>query len=436
MKKMLTIEQIDVTGKAQSRASIDACTVDEYADDIRRGAKFPAPVVFHDGERFICAAGHHTIAAMTKAGKKKIRCDVRRGDLRAARLYSVGDNATHGKRRTNEDKRRAVELVLEDEDWRKLSDREIARMCRVTHPLVGEVRRNVGSGNGYHPSAIAMKLPAATGISEPLKWHGGKQPLARRIVALMPAHTTYVEPFAGGLAVLLAKSPEGVSEIVNDIDSLLMNFWNVLREEKPFARFRRMAEATPFCEATWRTCEADLKSDGSVRRAWGFFVRCRQSLAGRMKSFAPLSVNRTRRGMNEQAAAWLSAVEGLPEVHERLKRVSMLNRDASEVIRQHDSPNTLFYCDPPYVPESRAAREVYAHEMTLNQHVQLLELLKLIRGKVILSGYPKPLYDETLAGWQRIDIDRANSAAGGDSKRRMTEVLWLNFPAAAIARAA
>ncbi|MBA3776658.1 MAG: DNA adenine methylase [Betaproteobacteria bacterium] len=302
-------------------------------------------------------------------------------------------------------------------------------MCKVTHPLVAELRREAASGNGYHLGAPAdgLELPPATEISEPLKWHGGKQPIARRIIALVPAHTTYVEPYAGGLAVLLAKPAGDVSEIVNDVDARLMNFWTALREPKLFAQLRRMAEATPFCEATWRECEKELDADDPARRAWAFFVRCRQSLAGRMKSFSPLSVTRTRRGMNEQASAWLSAVEGLPAVHERLKRVAVLNRDALSVIQQHDSPDTLFYCDPPYLPESRTAPDVYAHEMTFNQHVQLLELLKLCKGKVILSGYPNRLYDDTLDGWQRIEIDRANSAAGGDRKRRMTEVLWMNF---------
>src|SRR3954464_13322891 len=83
----------------------------------------------------------------------------------------------------------------------------------------------------------------------PRKWHGGKSYLARRIVSLMPRHLHYVEPYAGGLAILLARDPEdprlwldphrGVSEVVNDIDGRLTNFWRVLRDELTFNRFRR-----------------------------------------------------------------------------------------------------------------------------------------------------------------------------------------------------
>src|SRR3989440_11889113 len=96
-------------------------------------------------------------------------------------------------------------------------------------------------------------MPASvSGLVPPLKWHGGKHYLAGRIVALMPPHTHYVEPFAGGLAVLLAKDPDGVSEVVNDIDAGLTNFWRVLQDEETFTAFRRRLEAVPFSEAEWR----------------------------------------------------------------------------------------------------------------------------------------------------------------------------------------
>jgi DNA adenine methylase len=131
--------------------------------------------------------------------------------------------------------------------------------------------------------------------------------------------------------------------------------------------------------------------------------------------------------MNEQASAWLSAIDGLPQVHDRLKRVAILNRDAIDVVRGHDDAGTLFYIDPPYLAETRSAPSVYAHEMTAGQHLELLATLKSCAGMVILSGYPSELYTRELAGWPRIEIDRANSAAGGASKRRMTEVLWTNF---------
>ena len=272
----------------------------------------------------------------------------------------------------------------------------------------------------------------------PLKYHGGKHYLAPKIVALMPPHIHYVEPFAGGLAVLLAKDPKGISEVANDLNGDLTNFWTVLRNPDFFPRLQRACEAAPFSEELWRMCVRLLERNGGkndtflsecepVQRAWAFFVCCRQSLAGRMKSFAPLSKTRTRQGMNEQASAWLTAVEGLPAVHERLKRVVVLNRSAIDVIPKQDGLKTLFYCDPPYLSETRTAPDVYAHEMTIEQHHELLDVLNSVDGYVMLSGYRNEIYDKRLGGWIRHDFNLPNNSAGGGKKRRMIESLWCNW---------
>jgi len=95
----------------------------------------------------------------------------------------------------------------------------------------------------------------------PLKWHGGKHYLAPKIIALMPEHTHYVEPYAGGLSVLLAKDPEGVSEVANDLNGDLTNFWRVLQQDESFGRFRRTLEAVPFSEAEWRDARSAPAGD-------------------------------------------------------------------------------------------------------------------------------------------------------------------------------
>jgi DNA adenine methylase len=262
-------------------------------------------------------------------------------------------------------------------------------------------------------------------LTPPLKWHGGKHYLAGKIVALMPPHLHYVEPFAGGLAVLLAKNPEGVSEVVNDLDGELTNFWEMLRHPETFNWFRHAVEATPFSRAAWE--RAAEGGNDALERAVAFFIRCRQSLAGRRDTFAPLSRTRTRRGFNEQASAWITAVEGLPAVHARLRRVVVENRPALEVIRREDGPGTLFYFDPPYLPVTRTARQVYEFEMSEADHLELLDALLACKGKVMVSGYPSELYYSKLAGWTRHTFDLPNNAAAGKSKGRETEVVWCNF---------
>ena len=296
-------------------------------------------------------------------------------------------------------------------------------------------------------------------VNPPLKWHGGKHYLASKIIDLMPPHLHYVEPYFGGGAVLLAKDPEGISEVVNDLNPHLTNFWRVLSDTETFERFVRVIESIPFSQSSWDQ-SAEVVSrpcEGTIYDATSFFICCRQSLAGRMQIFAPLSRTRTRRGMNEQASAWLNAIEGLPEVHARLKRVVILNCSALDVIRDQDGPQTLFYLDPPYLHETRSTTKEYgAFEMDRKAHILLLALLSTKnflgieekvccsnefikeyyanlaykpRGKFMLSGYRSDLYNKSAKCncWNRHEFSLPNNAAGGKNKRRMTEVLWCNF---------
>jgi DNA adenine methylase len=268
-------------------------------------------------------------------------------------------------------------------------------------------------------------------LTNPLKWHGGKashhgKP-ARWLISLMPAHLHYCEPFAGGLAVLLAKDPEGTSEVVNDLNGQLMNFWKVLRDFNLFERFRRQVEAIPLARQAWEEAR-DAHPYDPVDDAVAFFVNNRQSLAGRMTSFTAWTRTRTRRGMNGNVSEWVGAVDGLPEIHARLRRVGLDCLPALTFIQKEDTPQTLFYCDPPYLHETRAATQCYGtYEMTEEDHRKLLDLLLQVKGKVILSGYPSHLYDTTLSQWTRHTLDVPNHAASGPKKRRMTEVAWCNF---------
>lgn len=284
-------------------------------------------------------------------------------------------------------------------------------------------------------------------MTGPLKWHGGKSYLAKKIVGLMPPRCKnpnaptaddpgwlhYVEPYFGGGAVLLENDPTGISEVANDLNSKLMNFWATLANQKAFASFQRWAEATPFAkrchELSGNTEYIHDPEQIDPSAAVAFFVRCRQSLAGRMDAFAAITKNRTRRGMNEQVSAWLNAVEGLPEVHARLKRVLVLNENALDVIRKQDGPRTLFYLDPPYLHETRATTGEYAHEMDVADHENLLTTLQAIKGRFLLSGYRSKLYDDysDRLHWTRHDFELPNNAAGGKEKRRMVECVWCNF---------
>lgn len=282
----------------------------------------------------------------------------------------------------------------------------------------------------------------AAALNQALKWHGGKNYLARKIVALMPRHLTYCEPYFGGGAVLFARDPlderlwlpphKGVSEVVNDLNGDLTNFWRVLQHEGLFPEFVRACKATPFSGAEFERAREGLGIyTDSVGRAWAFFVLSRQSLAGRMKGFTGVTKTRTRSGMNNEVSAWLSAVEGLPAAHERLKRVLILKpQPAAKVVLDFDRPETLFYLDPPYLHETRATTGEYGmFEMAKEDHAALLDTLGRLEGKFMLSGYDSPLYDAHAKanGWNCRRFEVSNNASGSKEKRRMTECLWTNF---------
>jgi DNA adenine methylase len=267
--------------------------------------------------------------------------------------------------------------------------------------------------------------------SLPLKWHGGKQYLADKIVALFPEHSHYVEAYFGGGAVLFAKPWELVdshSEVVNDLNGALANFWRVLGDEELFPRFQRLASATPFSKPRWEEAKGRV-ADDPVLRALDFFVQYRQSRQGLGRDFATMSRERTRRGMNEQVSSWLSAIEGLEDAHARIKRVVVLSEDAVSVIRREDSKSTLFYLDPPYLHETRTATKCYEHELAPEQHEELLASLDGVSGKFILSGYRSPMYDSFARknGLRRVDIEIDNKSSGSKVKPTKIESLWFNY---------
>ena len=265
--------------------------------------------------------------------------------------------------------------------------------------------------------------------SKPLKWHGGKHYLAEWIIGFAPDHVHFVETHFGGGAVLFRKSPDGVSEVANDINGELSNFWQVLQDDELFAEFKRQVDATPFSQVEFENASIERHDGDPVMRAVRFFIRYRQSRQGLGKDFATLTRRRTRRGMNEQVSSWLSAVEGLEAAHDRIRRVVVTNMDAAKLIGQQDGAGTLFYCDPPYVHGTRTAKSAYEFEMTIDDHRRLLRALSEITGRFILSGYRNDLYDSVADhfGWHRVDKEIDNKSSSKSTKATMTESLWMNF---------
>jgi len=126
---------------------------------------------------------------------------------------------------------------------------------------------------------------------------------------------------------------------------------------------------------------------------------------------------------------WLGSVEGLPEIVQRLQRVQIENAPAHEIILRYDSPETLFYCDPPYPHEARGDSKAYGYEMSDAEHERLARVLHTVRGAVALSGYRCALMDRLYTAWHRVDAD---TRLCNSSKGERTESLWTNYDPATV----
>ena len=257
-------------------------------------------------------------------------------------------------------------------------------------------------------------------------WYGGKYVHLDFILPHLPVDAEhFCDVYGGSAAVLINRAPAPV-ETYNDLDSELVNFFSVLRDQHE--ELIRAIGLTPFSrEELVNACrrEPDLPP---LERARRFYVRARQTRTGLAQTSSEgrwaHCVLTSRAGMAGAVSRWLGAVEGLPEITQRLQRVQIENAPALDVIARYDTPRTLFYLDPPYVHDSRGDATAYGHEMTDDDHRELADLLHRIQGRAVLSGYRSALYDELFDDWYCVDAPEklCNSSKG---KRR--ESLWMNF---------
>lgn len=270
-------------------------------------------------------------------------------------------------------------------------------------------------------------------LTQPLKWFGGKYYLAPRLNAIMKSrpHTHYVASYAGGLGDLLEWDGPDRSELVNDINGRLTNFWNVLRIPELFNDFRRQVEAIPMSRNEWESADYTLDGPDIVNRAVSFFVWCRQSYGGNCGSFTAPTRSRLRRGMNGNVSEWIGAVDGLPDVHARLRSLFIENIPAIELIPREDKPGVFQYLDPPYHPDTVSSDDGYEFMMTPEEHASLVSVILAIDNcDIMISGYPHPSYDGRMTrkvGWTRLEYSIPNQASSRRVKEKKLECVWCNF---------
>ena len=248
-----------------------------------------------------------------------------------------------------------------------------------------------------------------------LRYFGGKWMLAPWIIEHFPAHRIYVEPYGGGASVLMRK-PRSYAEVYNDLDGEIVNVFRTLQHPADSVKLEDLIRLTPFAREEFKW--AYTLGENPVQNARRTIIRSIMGFGAdghNADKRTGFRANSNRSGTTP-ARDWSTYPEQIRLFLERLRGVCVENRDAKEVMAQHDEPTTLHFVDPPYVHATRKVTNAYHHDMTDKDHEDLCDFLLGLKGMVVLCGYDNGIYGRL--GWET-----RQRAAFADGARERTEVL-------------
>ena len=261
----------------------------------------------------------------------------------------------------------------------------------------------------------------------PIKYFGGKSLMLKKIYSHFPSpdYDIYIEPFAGSYSVGLNMPYVPPIEIMNDLNKSVYSLYSVIKDESKFNELKCKLDLTPYHEDLRYEAIDQLKRDDltEVERAYWFFVRNRMSRNGIGGFSVHLYV---RRKMAKSISDYLSAIDGLPELHARLSRTIIYNRDALDLIEKYNQPNCFLYCDPPYVWSTRGSQR-YEIDQDDEFHKKFMDRCIESKAKILISGYDNELYKKLEEnGFSKVSFD-VNTVGGNMKPKVKTEVLWKNY---------
>ena len=264
---------------------------------------------------------------------------------------------------------------------------------------------------------LTIKHPA-------MRYHGGKWRLAKWVISHMPEHRKYVEPFGGAAGVLLQKEPS-YCEVYNDLDSEVVNFFRVLRDPALSQKLIEACVLTPYARAEFELAyestddPVELDRRMVVRASMGF------GSAGATKNTTGFRID-TERKYSTAMHLWSRYPENIAALGQRFSAVLIENRPAISVLQSHDADDCLHFVDPPYLPEvrARAKEKLYFHEMSREDHQELIEVLHSLKGMVMVCGYESELYERAFKSWTKVSTTARISAFRGTKTK--TECMWLS----------
>lgn len=263
-------------------------------------------------------------------------------------------------------------------------------------------------------------------------YFGSKFTIADKLEPFFPDHIHWVDVFMGSMAVTLNKRPSKI-ETVNDLNGDIVNFFRVLRNEPD--KLYTQIYMTPVSRQEFNESWV-MEGCSDLERARRFYVRSRQSfnsMGAQAKNKGwHMAKTSSRSNMSEVVSKWRNGIEKLGPVIDRILTIQIENKHFRDLIPAIDFPGALFYCDPPYIPESRASKNDYKHEMTINEHTELAAMLHGIKGKCMISGYDGKQSDETdsnLMGKLYRDFRKFEFPVKFNNIRNgaVKECIWMNY---------
>lgn len=253
-----------------------------------------------------------------------------------------------------------------------------------------------------------------------MKYPGSKWNIAKQLADLIPAHHSYVEPFAGSLALLFHKPPSDI-ETINDLDNDVTNLFSCIQEDAE--KLARLIMTTPYSRQMYDDAFKDtpIKAD-RYHKACQFLIKCWQGHGFRTNGYK-VGWKHDVQGRERMYAlwSWYRLPEWIIEIADRLRMVQIENRPAIEVIERFDYGNVFIYLDPPYLLGTRTGKQ-YKHEMSDVDHEELLQTILKSRAKIMISGYESEMYNSYLRGWEKRQFKSCAEHSGS-----RTEVVWMNY---------
>lgn len=269
-------------------------------------------------------------------------------------------------------------------------------------------------------------------VKSPINWYGGKYYMAKDIIEIFPEHHMYVEGFGGAGHVLFRKKPSPI-EIYNDLHSGLYLLFKILRDDELRDKLITKISLTPYSREEFMDSKKTWKDEtDEIEKVRKFYTAIMQSVGGTGTGGWCYAKSKSRRGMSQAVSRWLGNVdENMIDLIDRLRQIQIENLDIIELIKKYDKEDTLFYLDPPYVHDTRSAKKVYDHEMSLDKHIELVDTLLGIKGKVVLSGYDHEVYNRLLEeGWNKVllgEFSKRSQRDNGGELKKGNEFVWINY---------